>query len=44
MYIQLCNIDDCHSNDYDAFGKRRDRIGCCGVTALAAVAMVMAGS
>lgn len=37
MYIQLCNIDDCHGNDYDAFGKRhdriggwRDRIGCCG--------------
>mgnify|MGYP004519622019 CR=1 FL=1 len=30
MYIQLCNIDDCHGYDYDAFGKRRDRIGCCG--------------
>ena len=30
MYIQLCNINDCHGNDYDAFGKRRDRIGCCG--------------
>lgn len=37
MYIQLCNIDDCHGNDYDAFGKRRnriggwrERIGCCG--------------
>lgn len=28
MYIQLCNINDCHGNDYDAFGKRRDRIGC----------------
>ena len=27
MYIQLCNIDDCHGNDYDAFGKRHDRIG-----------------
>lgn len=25
MYIQLCKIDDCHGNDYDAFGKRRDR-------------------
>lgn len=27
MDIQLCNIDDCHGNDYDVFGKRRDRIG-----------------
>lgn len=27
MYIQLCNIDDCHGNDYDTFGKRHDRIG-----------------
>ena len=37
MYIQLCNIDDHRDEKYDAFGKRRDRIGgwrdrigCCG--------------
>ena len=51
MYIQLCNIDDCHGNDYDAFGKRHDRIGGGGMTvlgvgvnALGDVAMVMAGT
>ena len=34
MYIQLCNIDDCHGNDYDAFRKRHDRIGGGGMTVL----------